>query len=89
MSLTSDRTTVGTAEAVQIDGSSANPICLCLYNEDNTKALYLGGPDVTTNTGMKLAGLERLNFEIRPGNSIWAISDSGSHAISWLVQKDS
>jgi hypothetical protein len=88
MSLTSGRVTVGTAVPVQIDGSSANPVCLCLYNEDNTKAIYVGGPTVSVSTGMKLSGLERLNFELRPGNALFAISDSGDHAISFVTQKD-
>lgn len=87
MTLTSGRTTVGTAVPVQIDGSSSNPIDLWLYNEESTKDLYLGGPTVTTGTGMKLAKLERLELTLRPGNGLFAISSSGDHAVSWLVQK--
>lgn len=84
--ITSGQTTVGTATPVQIDGSSVNPSYLTIHNNDNTKVLYLGGTGVSSTTGLKLLKEETLQFRLNPGEALYAISDSGSHVISWLRQ---
>ena len=84
--ITSGQATVGTAAAVQIDGSSVNPMYLTIHNNDNTKVLYLGGSDVSTTNGLKLLKEETIQFKLNPGEALYAISSDGSHVISWLRQ---
>jgi hypothetical protein len=84
--ITSGQTTVGTAVAVQIDGSSANPSYLTVHNNDNTKALFLGGADVTISNGLRVLKEQTLTFSLNPGEALYAVSDSGSHVVSWLRQ---
>ncbi len=84
--ITSGQTTVGTA-AVQIDGSSVNPIHLTIHNNDNTKVLYLGGSDVTTSNGLSLLKEETLQLTLYPGETLFAVTSDGTHVISWLRQQ--
>lgn len=86
MSLTSGTVSVGTA-ATLIDGvASANPIHLHIHNQDNTDAVYLGGPTVTTSDGLMLQKLDDLEITLRPGNQIYAISGKTGHVISYIKQ---
>lgn len=84
--ITSGQTTVGTA-AVQIDGSSVNPIHLTLHNNDNTKVLYLGGSDVTISNGLSLLKEETLQLTLYPGETLFAVTSDGTHVVSWLRQQ--
>ena len=84
--ITSGQTTVGTA-AVQIDGSSVNPIHLTIHNNDNTKVLYLGGSNVTTSNGLSLLKEETLQLTLYPGQTLFAVTSDGTHVISWLRQQ--
>lgn len=84
--ITSGQTTVGTA-AVQIDGSSVNPIHLTIHNNDNTKVLYLGGSNVTTSNGLSLLKEETLQLTLYPGETLFAVTSDGTHVISWLRQQ--
>jgi hypothetical protein len=84
--ITSGQVTVGTAAAVQVDGSSRNPSYLTIHNNDNTKTLYLGGSDVTTANGLVLLKEETISFTLNPGEALYAISANGNHVISWLRQ---
>jgi hypothetical protein len=85
MAITSGQITVTTSR-VQIDGSSANPSRLHIHNNDNTTTLYLGNSSVTTSTGLQLLKLDSTELELNPGETLYAISSSGSHLISWLRQ---
>ena len=85
MALSSGTVSVGTA-ATQINGASANPMKLHLANNDNSDALYVGGPGVTTTTGLVLSKLERIVFELNPGERIFAVSTKSGHVLSYVVQ---
>jgi len=86
MALTSGAVTIGTV-ATLIDGvSSSNPIHLHLHNNDNTDSLFLGGPSVTTSTGMSLVKLDSFEITLRPGNQIYAVSSKPGHVISFIKQ---
>jgi len=85
MAITSGQITVTTSR-VQVDGASANPSALHVHNNDNTSTLYLGGSSVTTSTGLQLLKLDSIELQLNPGESLYAISSSGSHLISWLRQ---
>lgn len=84
--ITSGQVTVGTV-AVQIDGSSVNPIHLTIHNNDNTKVLFLGGAAVTTSNGLALKKEETIQFTLHPGETLFGVSSSGDHVISWLRQQ--
>lgn len=85
MALSSGTVSVGTA-ATQVNGASANPIKLHISNNDNTDAVYLGGEAVTTTSGLVLAKLERIDFDLNPGERIYAVSTKSGHAITWISQ---
>jgi hypothetical protein len=53
---------------------------------DNTKVLYLGNSGVTAANGLGLQKLDSVELILNPGESLYAISDGGSHLISWLRQ---
>jgi hypothetical protein len=86
MALTSGVVAVGTA-ATLIDGTaSSNPIHLHIHNNDNSDAVYIGGPDVTTANGLTLIKLDSVDFILRPGNTVYAISTKTGHNVSYIKQ---
>ena len=86
MALTSGVVAVGTA-ATLIDGSaSSNPISLHIHNNDNSDAVYIGGPDVTTANGLTLLKLDSIDLILRPGNRVYAVSTKTGHNISYIKQ---
>jgi len=84
--ISSGQVTVGTADPVQIDGNSVQWTRLTVHNNDNTKVMYLGGSAVSTTNGLKLLKEETVQIDLAPGESLYAISDNGSHVISFLRQ---
>lgn len=85
MPITSGQTTVGTV-STQIDGSDDNPSFLRIHNNDNTKTLYVGGSDVTISNGLAVLKQEAFDIILHPGATIYAVTDSGTHVVSWLRQ---
>lgn len=86
MSFTSGITTIGTA-ATLIDGVAwHNPVLVHLHNNDNTDAVYIGGPDVTTANGLKLLKEDSIELTLLPANQMWAVSSKAGHVISWIRQ---
>lgn len=86
MSLSSGVTTVGTT-ATLIDGVAwHNPVLVHIHNNDNTDAVYIGGSDVTTSSGLKLLKEDSLELTLLPANQLWAISTKAGHVISWIRQ---
>jgi hypothetical protein len=85
MALTSGTVAIGTV-ATQVNGSSQNPMKLHISNNDNTDAIYLGGEAVTTSTGLVLGKLERVFFDLNPGERIYAVSSKAGHVLSFVSQ---
>ena len=85
MAITSGQQTIGTTRQL-VDGISPNPSRLHIHNMDNTNSIYLGNEDVTTANGLQLVKLDSIELTMNPGESLYAISSSGSHSISWLRQ---
>jgi hypothetical protein len=79
----SGRITVGTTP-VQIDGVGVSPIRIYVHNEDNTKTIFIGSSDVTIANGFGLNKLESQDFLLFPNQSLWVVSDSSGHIISYL-----
>jgi hypothetical protein len=87
MPLFSGQTSVGTA-ATLIDGIAYNnPVLLHIHNNDNTDAVYLGGPDVTTSNGLRLLKQDSLEITLHQANTIYCVSSKSGHVVSWIAQK--
>lgn len=87
MSILSGNTTVGTT-ATLIDGVAwQNPVLLHIHNNDNTDAVYIGGPDVTTSNGLILQKLDSLEITLHQANQIYCVSTKSNHVVSWIAQK--
>lgn len=83
MSVLSGVTTVGTA-ATEIPTTSTMPWTLEIKNNDNTDAVYIGGPAVTTTTGLRLSKEERIELPLSPLDRVYAISTKAGHSVSWI-----
>ena len=86
MAITSGNITVGTVASL-IDGTSVSNFRLLVHNNDNTDAVYLGGSDVTTSTGLKLDKGIILQLEMNPLDSVYAVSGKTGHIISYMKQE--
>jgi hypothetical protein len=85
MAISSGTVSVGTVASI-IDGTSNSNFRLIIHNNDNTDAVYLGGPDVSVANGMKLDKGIILQLEMNPLESVFAISGKAGHIISYLKQ---
>lgn len=79
----SGRVTVGTTP-VQVDGVGVSPIRIYIHNEESTKTLYVGNGNVTILNGFGIDKSSTQDFLIFPGQSLWIVSDSEGHAVSYL-----
>jgi hypothetical protein len=87
MPLFSGQTSVGTA-ATLIDGIAYNnPVLLHIHNNDNTDAVYIGGPDVTTSNGLRLLKQDSLEITLHQANTIYCVSSKSGHVVSWIAQR--
>ena len=85
MAITSGAMTVGTVATI-IDGTSVSNFRLIIHNNDNTDAVFIGGPDVTTANGLRVLKEESIQLEMNPLDSIYAVSGKAGHTISYLKQ---
>jgi hypothetical protein len=85
MAISSGVITVGTVPSI-IDGTFNSNFRIMVHNNDNTDAVYLGGPDVSVATGFKLDKGIILQLEMNPLESVYAISGKAGHIISYLKQ---
>jgi hypothetical protein len=85
VAITSGQQTIGTT-AVLVDGISPNPSRLHIHNMDNSADIYLGNQGVTTANGLALPKLDSVELVMNPGESLYAVSATGTHTISWLRQ---
>ena len=83
MALESGQVTVGTAATI-IPVTCVMPWSLEIHNDDNTDEVFLGGPGVTTATGMQLNKLERLRFDLSPLDYVYAVSSKSGHTLSFI-----
>jgi len=75
--------TVGTSP-VQVDGSGVSPIRIYIHNEESTKTLYVGNGNVSTLNGFAIDKSSTQDFLIFPGQSLWIVSSSAGHVVSFL-----
>jgi hypothetical protein len=83
MPISSGQVTAGTTR-VQIDGTSTSVYRLHIHNNDNQVNLYLGGSDVTTANGLILEKTDSTEIQVSPGDSVWVVSSSNNHLVSYL-----
>lgn len=81
--ITNGRQTVGTSR-VMIDGRSHKYSRLYIHNDDTTKDLYIGGPNVTAANGFIIAKLGQEEFDLPPLTDIYVISSGANHTVSWI-----
>jgi len=84
MPITSGKLAVGTA-AVAIPETCTMPFSLEIHNDDNSDDLYLGGPGVTTATGMRVNKLEQLQVRLAPLDQVYAVSSKSGHSVSYIA----
>jgi hypothetical protein len=80
--ITSGQLTVTTTR-VKVDGTTASPCFLVIHNS-GSNAVLLGNETVTENDGFQLHANESIQFSMPAGESLYAVTSSGSHEISWL-----
>ena len=85
MAISSGRQVIGTTRQI-VDGVSPNPSRLHIHYMDNADDIFLGNETVTTANGLALVKLDSIELILNPGESLYAISATGSHTISWLRQ---
>jgi hypothetical protein len=86
MAITTGQMTIGQT-AQQIDGTSTSPFKLHLNNNSSSLALYVGGDNsVTTDTGLRLSANDSMDMLLNPGETLFVVSSSNNHDISWLKQ---
>lgn len=83
MAVTSGSQTVGVT-ATQVDGNAIYQSHLKVRNNDSTKTLYIGGPDVTTANGLPVDKLVTMDFDLPPGEAVYMVSTDAGHSVSWL-----
>jgi hypothetical protein len=69
---------------LQIDGNSVQPCVLKIHNNESTKTLHAGNSNVTIANGYPIDKLSSIEVKLPPGESIFMVSESGSHSVSWL-----
>jgi hypothetical protein len=79
----SGRLTVGTTP-VQVDGLGVSPIRIYIHNEESTKTLFIGNGNVTVLNGFGIDKSSVQDFLIFPGQSLFMVSDSTGHVVSYL-----
>ena len=85
MTISSGAMSVGTTASI-IDGTSNSNFRLIIHNNDNTDAVYIGGPDVTTANGLLVQKEQTIQLEMNPLESVYAVSGKTGHTISYLKQ---
>lgn len=85
MAITTGHTTVGLTPSL-IDGTSNSDFRLTIHNADSTQKVYVGGPNVTTTTGLGIEKLETRQFDLYALERLYAVSDKTGHVIHWLKQ---
>jgi len=87
--LETKQVTVGTA-AVQILGTQDNPVQVILHNAQKSSNEFIwfgGGSAVTTSTGAHLDNSDTYQLVLKPGNELWAITNSGTKELHVLWQE--
>jgi hypothetical protein len=88
MTIVNNVVSVGTA-IVQIASPDDNPQIIMLHNHDHSsnEDLFIGGPSVTAASGFHVPKTETITVHLAAGDSLFAVSDSGSIVVHVLQTK--
>jgi hypothetical protein len=81
--ITTGQLTVGTTR-VAVDSSSVSVFTLIIHNESASNNIRLGNETVTASTGLELHSHGYITIQMLPGDTLYAVSSSGTHDISWM-----
>ena len=81
--ITTGQATIGTT-AVAVAGSSVGVFTLTIHNGSASNNIFLGSETVTASTGLELHSHAYVTIQMMPGDTLYAISSSGTHDISWM-----
>jgi hypothetical protein len=81
--ITTGQLTVGTT-SVAVDSSSVGVFSLTIHNGSNTSNIFLGSETVTASTGLELHSHAYVTIQMLPGDTLYAVSSTGTHDISWM-----
>jgi LysM repeat protein len=81
--ITTGQLAVGTT-AVAVAGSSVGIFTLTLHNGSASNNIRLGSETVTASTGLELHSQAYVTIQMMAGDTLYAISSSGTHDISWM-----
>lgn len=88
MPITNGEQTIGTAVA-QIDGVSVYQSRIVIHNNDTTKDLYIGGPNLTTTNGIPIAKLQYIEIQLPPLEALYMVSSGSDHSVSYMkIEQD-
>ena len=85
MGITTGHATIGLTASI-VDGTSNSDFRLTIHNADNTAKVYIGGPGVTTATGLGIEKLTTMQFDMYASQELYAVSDKTGHIIHWMKQ---
>lgn len=85
MAITTGQVTVGLTPTI-IDGTFNSNFKLWIHNMNNDDAIYLGGSDVSPETGFQLLKLETIEIEMNPMEEIYAVSTKAGLKLGYLKQ---
>ena len=84
MPITNGSITVGTA-ATLLSHAGVNPGTLHISNIDNTDTIFIGGATVVVNAGHALLKSASEDFDIYPGQSMYAVSSKSGHSVAFVL----
>ena len=85
MAITTGHTTVLVTPS-QVDGSSANPSRIRIFNASNDKTIYIGNEGVSIANGFGLTKLEQMEMMLNPGEALYCVAESTGATIQWIRQ---
>lgn len=83
--ISAGQTTIGLT-ATAVDGVSNTESIITIHNNDNATGVWLGDQNVTANNGLLLLKEQSYQFNLKPLEQIYAVSDKTGHVISFMKQ---
>jgi len=80
--ITTGQMQVTTTRAI-LDGTSVDPYRLVVHNS-GSNAIYLGNGQVTATNGFNIHANSTLTLELPPLTTLYAITSSGTHELTWM-----
>ena len=85
MAISSGQVEIGLTPTL-VDGTYNSNFKLTIHNMNNDDSIFLGGSDVSLTNGLQLLKLERIQLELNPLESVYAISSKAGLKLGYLKQ---